>query len=174
MMPILALGLYRKANGFTLLELMVVMIVIGISLSLVIPNLMKNDDDVLNEESLRLTSLLEYAADTASSRGVWLGWSPTVSGYRFLQHDEDKDIWQPIVNDDLLRERQLAEGVQLNASTQQQATITTDTLVPFSPSGIYAPVQITLSIGEKKRIVQGNLLGKFESVNPNSIQLPAL
>ena len=172
MMPTLARGLYKRTYGFTLLELMVVMIVIGISLSLIIPNFMKNDEDVLNEESMRLSALLEYAADTANSRGVWLGWRPTETGYLFLQHDDDKDIWQPIVNDDLLRIRQLPAGVQLSAFTQQQSKITVDNLIPLSPSGIFAPVQITLSIGGKKRIVQGNLLGKFESVNPNLIQTP--
>ena len=172
MMPTLARGLYKRTYGFTLLELMVVMIVIGISLSLIVPNFMKNDEDVLNEESMRLSALLEYAADTSNSRGVWLGWRPTETGYLFLQHDDDKDIWQPIVNDDLLRIRQLPAGVQLSASTQQQSKITVDNLIPLSPSGIFAPVQITLSIGGKKRIVQGNLLGKFESVNPNLIQTP--
>lgn len=150
------------------------MILIGISLSLVIPNLMKNDDDVLVEESLRLIALLEYAADTASSRGAVIGWSPTVTGYRFLQHDDDKDIWQPIINDDLLRVRQLAEGVRLSAFTQQQATITTNSLIPFPPSGIQTPLKITLSIGEKKRIVQGNLLGKFEMMKQDLIQSPVV
>ena len=40
-MSILALGINKKIKGFTLLELLVVMVVIGISLSLVMPNLMK-------------------------------------------------------------------------------------------------------------------------------------
>ncbi len=160
MMPISALGAFRKAYGFTLLELMVVMIVIGISLSLVIPNLMKNDDDVLTEESMRLIALMEYAADSASTRGIWIAWSPTVLGYRFLQFDNDKNIWQPLINDDVLRERELAEGVQLKASMQQQTTVAPDALIPLSPSGVHAPFQMVLSIGEKKRVIQGNLLGK--------------
>ncbi len=160
MMPISALGRCRKIYGFTLLELMVVMIVIGISLSLVIPNLMKNEDDVLKEESMRLIALVEYAADTANSRGVWIAWSPTASGYRFLQFDNDKNIWQPLINDDVLRQRQLAEGVKLKASMQQQTIIATDALITFSPSGIHAPFQMVLTIGEKKRVIQGNLMGK--------------
>lgn len=121
---------------------------------------MKNDDDMLYEESMRLTALLEYAADVANSRGNFIAWSPTSSGYRFLQHNDEKMIWQPIVNDDLLKERELTEGIHLNAVTQQQTTITTNSLLLFSPSGLQAPFQIIMTVGEKKRIVQGNLLGQ--------------
>jgi general secretion pathway protein H len=159
MMSILALGINNKISGFTLLELLVVMVVTGISLSLVMPSLMKNDDDVLNEESTRLIALIEYAADTATSRGVWLAWSPTADGYRFLQLDDDKNIWQPIIADEVLRERHLPDGYKLMASTQQKTNLLPNALLRLSPSGIHTPFQISLIFGENKRIIQGNLLG---------------
>ena len=175
MMPTSALGhCKRSLLGFTLLEIMVVLVIIGIALGFVTPHLMKNDDDVLKEESMRLIALMEYAADTASSRGVWLAWSPTATGYRFLQHDDSKNIWQPIVSDEVLRERQFAEGMQLNASTQQQTTIATNALLLLSPSGIHAPFQIILTMGEKKSVIQGDLLGKV-TILPFDLSLsPAL
>ena len=175
MMRILALGHFRhKLLGFTLLEMMVVLVIIGISLGLVAPHLMKNDNDVLEEESMRLTALMEYASDTAISRGIWLAWSPTSQGYRFLQRDNDKNIWQPIVTDDVLQERELAAGVKLNASTQQQTAIAANALLPLSPSGIHAPFQMILTIGEKKRVIQGNLLGKVTILPPDVSLSPAL
>lgn len=175
MMPTSALGHFKRALlGFTLLEMMVVLVIIGISLGLVTPNLMKNDDDVLKEEAMRLMALMEYATDTASSRGVWLAWSPTSTGYRFLQHDESKNIWQPVITDDVLRERQLAEKVQLNASTQQHTAIAPNALIPLSPSGIHAPFQIILTIGEKKRVIQGDLLGNVTILQPDLSLSPVL
>jgi len=152
----------RPACGFTLLEMMVVLLVFGISLGLVTPHFMKNDDEVLKEESMRLVALIEYAADSASSRGQWLAWSPTASGYRFLQRDEDKNVWQPVTTDEVLRERQLPEGMRLGASSQQQVAVTSNALIALSPSGIHAPFQIELRIGKDKRIVRGNLIGQVE------------
>ena|ERR1039457_11040 len=169
-MPTLALGQFRhSAPGFTLLEMMVVLLVVGISLALVTPHFMKNDDDVLKEEAMRLVALMEYAADSASSRGHWLAWSPTVSGYRFLERDEDKNVWQPVTTDEILRERQLPEGVRLGPASRQQTAVTSNTLIALSPSGINSPFRIVLTMGETKRIVSGNLLGRVEILNPDLV-----
>lgn len=168
MMPISDLGRFRRQLlGFTLLEIMVVLVIIGISLGLVTPHLIKDDDDVLKEESMRLSALMEYAGDTATSSGIWLAWSPTLQGYRFLQHDDNKNIWQPMMTDDVLRERQLPEGIHLKAALQSQS-ISTNGLIPFAPSGIHAPFQMELTLGEKKRVIQGDLLGKVIILTPDS------
>jgi general secretion pathway protein H len=156
-----------EERGFTLLELMVVLVVFGISLSLVTPHFMKNDDDVLKEESMRLVALMEYAADLAGTEGHWLAWNPTVSGYRFLQRDDDKNVWQPIITDEVLRERQLPEGVHIMSANSQQAIDSSRTMIALSPSGIHAPFRIELAVGKSKRVVRGDLLGKVEVSNPN-------
>lgn len=175
MMPTSAHGRFRHAEcGFTLLELMVVLLIVGISLGLVTPHFMKNDDDVLKEESMRLVALMEYAADSASSRGLWLAWSPTASGYRFLQRDEDKNIWQPITTDEVLRERQLPEGMRLGSASRQQAAATANSMIVLSPSGIQSPFRIELAIGKIKRVVSGNLLGKVEVLSADTVGVPAL
>jgi len=180
MMPILALGLSKSRQfkpvvyGFTLLEMMVVLVVIAISFALVSPNFIKNDDDLVKEEATRLAALLEYAADSASSQGHWLAFSPTISGYRFLQHDEDKNVWQPIATDEVLRERQLPEGMSIKAANSQQALGSSLRMIALSPSGIDAPFQIELAAGKAKRLIKGNLLGKVEVLNPNLVEGLAL
>lgn len=185
MMPILALGQTRfwqsrfqpskyLASGFTLLELMVVLVIFGISLGLVTPHLMKSDDDVLNEEAMRLVALMEYAADTASSQGHWLAWTPTTSGYRFLQRDEDRRIWQPITTDEVLRERKLPDGMLIPVTNSQQTMVSTNHIIALSPSGIQSPFLIELNIGKARRIIRGNILGKVEILNPASMNLQAL
>ena len=161
-------------RGYTLLELMVVLVVVGISVGLVSAHFMKNDDDTLQEESMRLVALMEYAADSASSGGHWLAWSPSSSGYRFLQRYEDKNIWQPITNDDVLRERQLPEGVRMVSANSQQTAGASPVMIMLSPSGIHAPFQIELTIGKAKRVVTGNLLGQVDIFNPNLAVAPAL
>lgn len=160
--------------GFTLLELMVVLVIVGISLGLVTPNFMKNDDDMLKEESMRLVALMEYAADTASSQGHWLAWSQTASGYRFLQRDEDKNIWQPITTDEVLRERKLPEGMRIATANNQQAVTNVSSMITLSPSGIQSPFKIELIAGKTRRVVRGNILGKVEMLNPDSARAQTL
>lgn len=164
----------RLVAGFTLLELMVVLVIVGISLGLVTPNLMKNDDDLLKEESMRLVALMEYATDTASSQGHWLAWSQTVSGYRFLQRDEDKSIWQPITTDEVLRERKLPEGMRIATVNNQQAAVIAKSMIALSPSGIQSPFQIELIVGKTRRVVRGNILGKVEMLNPDLAEAQTL
>lgn len=161
-------------RGYTLLEMMVVLVIVGISVGLVSAHFMKNDDDTLQEESMRLVALMEYAADSASSSGHWLAWSLSSSGYRFLQRYEDKKIWQPITTDDVLRERQLPEGMRILSANSQQTVSASATMITLSPSGIHAPFQIELTIGKAKRVVTGNLLGQVDILNPNLAESAAL
>ena len=155
----------QQASGFTLLEMMVVLIIIGISFSFMVPNFMKNDEDILKEESMRLVALLDYAADTASSTGHWLSWRTTAAGYRFMQRDDNKDSWQPITSDDVLRERHLPAGLTMAVGDGQQELIKDNGSIKISPTGVQSPFQIELSLGKFKRVVRGNLIGKAEVLN---------
>ena len=154
---------YSKASGFTLLETMVALIVIGISLALVVPHFLRGDDEILKEEASRLASLMEYAADSASSTGHWVAWSPTSGGYRFLERDEEKNVWKPIVSDAPLRERNLPEGIKLTFYEDQQVGKTFAGMVKFSPSGLQVPFRIILSGHDISRVVTGNLMGQVSS-----------
>ena len=144
-------------SGFTLIEMMVVLLVVGISLGLVTPHFMKSDEEVLQEEAVRLVALMEYAADSAGARGQWLAWSRTAAGYRFLQRDEERNVWQPVTSDAVLRERELPAGMRFGSVERQVAV--SSSLIALSPSGIQAPFQIELSLGNARRSVQGDLLG---------------
>jgi general secretion pathway protein H len=149
-----------KSGGFTLLEMMVVLIIAGISFALLLPNLMKSDDDIVKEESMRLQGLLEYAADYAGSSGHWMALNAGKSSYRFLQRNEESGIWQAVATDDVLRERQLPEGMMISAVNSQQKS--DNTMVMLSPTGIQSPFQIALVLGQSKLVVTGNLIGKVE------------
>ena len=163
----------RLESGFTLLEMMFVILIIGISLGLITPHFMKNEEDVLKDESVRIVSLMEYASDAASSQGHWLAWIPTNGGYRFLQLDENKNIWQPITSDDVLRERKLPEGMTIAAANNKQTALSINSMITLSPSGIQSPFQIEIAIAKTRRIIKGNILGKAEILNPNLAITPA-
>lgn len=97
--------------GFTLLELLVVLTIIGIvtggallSIGLVGP------DRRLTQEADRLAALLDLAADRAELEVRDYGLRFRRDGYEFMVWDPRSGAWQPIV-DDVMRPRRWPVGI---------------------------------------------------------------
>lgn len=103
----------RIATGFTLIEVLVVMFIIGIIVSFAVLNIDdRAGDDRLQREAERLQALMQAAADDAVLYGVEVGLDMTRDGYRFLRLD--KQGWQPITrSDNPLRARKLEAPMHL-------------------------------------------------------------
>ena len=144
-------------KGFSFIELLLLIAVMGISLSVVSANLGQNNRDILNDEVLRLVSLLNYASDESISTGRPLLWEQTENGYRFLQRDENLDIWKPALEAYVLRARQLPEKIYIESAQNQYGKTR---VVFFSASGVSSPYTIKMSNGEQRQIISGNLIGQ--------------
>jgi len=144
-------------KGFSLIELLLLTVIVGISLSVVTANLGSDNRDVLNDEALRLVSLLNYASDTSISTGRPLVWEQTPSGYRFLQRDENLDIWKPSLDPHVLKDRQLPEKIHIDSAHNQYGNIRA---IFFASSGVNQPFTIIMSNGEERKMISGNLLGQ--------------
>ena len=157
---------YEVQKGFSLIELLLVIAVLGISLTVITPNLGRNHQEILNDEALRLVSLLNYASDESISTGRPLVWEQTASGYRFLQRDERLDIWKPALEIYVLRARQLPEKIHIESASNQYG----DTRrVFFSAGGVSTPYTIMLSNGDQTKLISGNLIGQA-SLQATSLQ----
>ena len=111
--PGLPSGLKRR--GFTLIEVLVVVIVIGIVSSIVLISLtVVGDDRDVEREARRMGSLIELAADEAELQGRDFGIEFIRQGYRFVEYDPVFERWTEVVGDDLLRPRTLAEDFELD------------------------------------------------------------
>ncbi len=102
----------RFTRAFTLLELLVVLVIIGVVISMVSLSIgTHNRETVLSEQARRLAALIDMAGEQAivSSEPFGVRFSPT--GYRFLVLDGKK--WRAVSNDDLLRPRRLAAGMRI-------------------------------------------------------------
>ena len=102
-------------RGFTLIEILVVLVLVGIIYSLIVLSLnVLGDDRELQREARRMTSLLEMAGDEAELQGRDFGIEFLLQGYRFVEYDPLFERWGEVIGDDVLRARQLPEGFELD------------------------------------------------------------
>jgi len=92
-----------RASGFTLLELLVVIVLAGMLLMLVSVSVTPDPRQQLAAEGRRVGQLLALAADEARLRQQAIVWEADLYGYRFVS--EAGGERQLLTGDDLLHER---------------------------------------------------------------------
>ena len=86
----------RNQGGFSLLELIIVLVIIGILVAAVTMTLGDKRADDLRLEARRLSARIAMASDEAILTGSELGMQISRESYRFLTLEEDK--WQQLSN----------------------------------------------------------------------------
>jgi len=112
----------RLAAGFTLLELMVVLVLIGIIFTFAMLSFGGDDiAELMEEETRRLETLIRLAADESVIRGQELAIRFTDEGYEFMALQ--KGGWQVPANDRLLRAYTLPPKVLLRLQLEGDAPV---------------------------------------------------
>jgi general secretion pathway protein H len=112
----------RCRRGFTLIEVLVVIVIVGIISAVVLLSLgIVGDDRGLQQEARRMSSLIELATDEAIMQGREFGLEFMQTGYRFVEYDPLLDEWQEVVGDDMMRQRQLEEGLEFGLALEGRA-----------------------------------------------------
>lgn len=150
----------KHAEGFTLIEIMVVMVIAGITLVLIGLNLMPDDERVLRNEAQRLALLLEQARDEAVASGEAIAWSADGARYRFLRQNEEGK-WVVWTNDELWRERQFSSGVTLRALRINRAAVPPGEHLTFSSAGLGVPFEIELGLNAERIGIAGDAMGRL-------------
>jgi len=101
-----------RSSGFTLLELMVVLVLVGIIFSFAMLS-MGGDDmaELMEQETRRLGTLLDLASDEAVLRGEEMAVHFTETGYEFLILSGDQ--WRVPEGDRLLQARSLPADIEI-------------------------------------------------------------
>jgi general secretion pathway protein H len=148
----------RAHAGFTLLEMLVVLVIAGILISAATLSVSRNPRTDLNEEAQRLALLFESAGDEAQVRSRPISWQPVDGGYRFDVRTADG--WRAL-RDDLLAARRWQAGVT-GVSIQYEGSDETASRVVFGLESIDTPVRVTLfsSAGQVSIVGTGN--GRYE------------
>lgn len=97
-------------RGFTLLELLVVIVLAGILLSVVTITVTPDDRQLLARDAERVGQLFALAADESRIRQQTMYWEADLSGYRFVTFEAGER--RLVHGDDLLRERAWREPLQ--------------------------------------------------------------
>lgn len=87
----------RRLHGFTLLELLVVMVIAGIVISLVAVNATPNDRGRVLDDGQRIARLFELAQEDAQLGARPLAWEGDARGWRFFESTPQG--WVPMRTD---------------------------------------------------------------------------
>lgn len=166
-MPTSALGVY-KPRGFTLLELLVVLVILGVVLLIAQPSLMPDENQVLQQEGERMALLLELAGDTAATRGYALTATFSAQGYAFNRQDE-QGLWNAQNLPTELRARSLPDGIQVVGLSVQHQTVPLTERLFFSPAGVGTAFEVWLMLKQMRIRVVGNPNGRV-SVEQDAAQ----
>ena len=119
-------GHLKTARGFTLLEILVVIVIIGVMATLAVLSIGNRTlDDRMAVEARRLQELLVLAGDEAVLQGLELGFIQTPEGYAFLTLKDGK--WTALEDAGPLRSRALAEPFYLQLQIDGRRVTPVDT-----------------------------------------------
>ena len=149
----------RQPGGFTLVEIMVVMVIIGITLGIASLNAIPSPKQHLQAEAQRLALLLQLARDEAIVRNRLVAFEAEPDRYRFMVRNETR--WEPVTRDDLLRERNFKSAPLTLVLDPPGAGSTNPLRITFGREPVDKPFVLTLASGDARVAIRADGVGHF-------------
>ena len=143
-----------RSVGFTLIEIMVVLVIGSILAAVVAFSAVPSPGRALRFEADRLTQLLALAREEAQVRGRSIRFEANTESYRFLALLDRQ--WQPIPNEPDLRERAWEQPTVLKLERRDGREF-----VEFGRDSVDAPFVMRLERDGAKVAIAANGLGSF-------------
>jgi type II secretion system protein H len=136
----------HRARGFTLLELMVVVVIIGLVMAGVVISMgATGRDSQLEQERDRLNALISYVRERGALLTLEYGIRCGQHGYRFVYYDNRTMQWLPETLDDTLRVRHLPDGLDLQLIIEGRQVVLDDKALELPANATGPSTATTLS-----------------------------
>ena len=185
-----------RSRGFTLIEILVSILIVGIMISVAVVSLsLASDDRAIREEARRFMTLMDIVQDEAMMQGRDFGIEFLSAGYRFVEYDPLGAVWAEVPDDDILVLRTLPEDFEMGLFLEEQRVLleeepklmqAPDDDRPPSQIENYAPHVLVYSSGDMtpfeiyiervtdRRVVglRADLLGNIEIIEDDASYVP--
>jgi general secretion pathway protein H len=148
----------RRENGFTLMELLLVIVIAGITLGLASLSLAPNENRALQDDARRIAALMQLAGDEAILRNRSILFEADASRYRFLIRSHGE--WTPLAGDELLRGRSFSRppvGLQVVPPSDGGGGVH----IVFEPRPVGKPFALTMSSDAATVGIHADGLGQY-------------
>ena len=151
----------RRCLGFTLIEILIVIVILGIATVLATANLFQTDEEALQQEGEKLMAVLQTARDEAAFGGRIIAVNITGDELRFAERDfADASRWNASTLVELAA-RKIGRSVQAQLRVGASAAATIDDRITFFPAGVAEPFELLLRGPAGTRKISGDAIGNM-------------
>jgi general secretion pathway protein H len=177
-----------RSRGFTLVEILVVVVIMAVVISLAVLSIgVTGRDSQLDDESRRIEGLVGMLHERAVLEGRDFGLRIEPTAYEFVVYEPDRDRWLTITGEPEYRHRELPKGVTFQLELDSQVvvlkpidrTFSSDDPPPppqvaIAASGEGTPFRLTLlrEATQAKAAVDGDAFGKISHESSDRREKP--
>ena len=173
-----------RSKGFTLIEILIVMLIITVVISLTVLSVNSTGrDSQLDEESRRIEGLVGLLHERALLEGRDFGLRIEPAAYEFVVYDTRRDRWLMLDQEREFRHRELPKGVTFQLQLDSQTVVIKpvdrnlsdgpppNPQIAIAASGDGTPFKLILvrDATQAKAEVDGDALGKISREGSNKV-----
>ncbi|HEX5363677.1 MAG TPA: GspH/FimT family pseudopilin [Gallionella sp.] len=149
----------EKESGFTLIEMLVVLMIMGLLIGLVSVIAQPDDRAQLRVEAERLAQLMDLAATESQLGGKPVAWTADAAGYRFWRFSEASG-WSEL-SDATLHARLLPKGMTISNLRVENMKAAGRMRVEFHAYGSAPVFSLEMTLGEARLTVENSPIGEI-------------
>ena len=152
-----------RQRGFTLLEVLVVLLIMGVLVGMVSAIVRPDDRAQVRVEAERLAQLLDLAAMESRLTGHPIAWTAESTSYRFWRMAGDGE-WSEMSDNNQFRARTLPAGMTISALQVEGMPAQAGMRLEFVPYASTVAFNIEMSMGVAHDAVAGSPIGDIRVV----------